>query len=352
MSPLLNFLVSNDEVDAYKNNHELGFVRGCINARHTPEGTLIFTPDMKHYTTEVSGMRTRYKFDGGKIRYDPDECWFLTYRNLNTQCFAKYRHVIDTTQDNILRDNHMCPVCIEPLTGLLFKCPAEHQVCRNCFHNLVSPKICPICRAKYAVEQLVKYSTTAQNRELVSREIQFTGKNYARELKFCGFLKNLIINGFDATLVHAGLFYYLNETHLPLLENKGDYSVFTFELLETPAWTAFFDYLKSAKFQFTLYSTARNLMCNTTYCETEYLLHMAEKYGTDFQNQIIQISRDPTQKERNKSKFKMYFEFVFLRKPETFFKETIRTIIEKAFVKNERNYFRNYELIEREEPPV
>ena len=351
MSPLLDFLIKNDEVDAYKNNYEIGFV--CGNTTAIQDGALIFSPDMKYYTTEVSGMRSRYKFENGRIKHDPLHCWILTYRNLITQCFANYRLIADTTQDNLLRDNHECPICIEPLTGMLFKCSAEHQVCRNCFHNLVSPKKCPICRANYAMEQLVKYNTAGQNRELVSRDIKFSGKKCARELKMCGFMKELFNRtSHDASLIYAGMFYYLNETHLPLLENKDEFSQFNFEMLDNPAWTAFFSYLNSDSFQATLYSSAKNFHPPPTYGETEYLLHMAEKHGTEFQNQIVEISRDTTFKTRHESRFKMYFEFNFRRKPADYYKDLFKNIIVKCFDKYHKHYYKQHELIERVEPAV
>jgi hypothetical protein len=352
MSLLLDFLIKNDEVDAYKNNYEIGFVLGNSGV---PTGSLIFCPDMKHYTTEVCGMRSRYKFDGGKLKCEPENCWFLTYRNLNTQCFATYRLIADTTQDNLLRDNNECPVCLEPLTGLLFKCPAEHQVCQNCFHNLVSPKKCPICRAKYDMEQLIKYETARRNRDLISRDIRFGGKNYQRELKLCGFLKDLFIrSGHDATLIYAGMFYYLNETHLPLLENKGEYSQFKIEMLDNPAWTAFFSYLISDSFHEKLYSSIKTYPVTNAklYPETEYLLHLAEKYGADAHNQTVEISRDETLTKRFESRFKMYFEFVFRKKPVDYFKRNLENTIAKCFDKYHNHSYKQHELIEHVEPPL
>ena len=346
MSKHIRFLVANDEADAHKNHLEIGFIRG--NSSHTAsDGDIIFSPDMMYYTTEVSGVRNRYKFENGKIRHEPSNCWYLVYRKLQTQSIVRYKQVRNTTQDPLLRDNAECPCCLDRLEGLLFHCPNEHQVDFKCFDNLVSPKKCPTCRSGYNLDQVSRYNATKMAKEVFTREIHFTGLMIQRERKFCGLFRVLIQYQSISDLVGAGLFYYLDERHLPLLENRGDYSVFTPALLDTTAYADFFTYLLSDRFRSTIFTNALRQCPTHTYDEADFLTHLTEQHGVGAMNILTEATRGNGD-ERRKLKFQTYFDFVFRRQTAEFLKDRFTAVITQCFLKPPYERMRHYDLIESE----
>lgn len=355
MSQFLMFIVNNNHIDAYRNNYEIGFVQGkenyCVD-----NGDIIFSPDMKHYTTEVSNARSKYWFDNRRIKYEPADCWYLVYRDLQTQVIQRYKKVMIETKDEILRDNAECPCCLEKLEGMLFKCDNNHQVCLKCFDNLhhtsYTLRKCPVCRSIYTIDEVKRLHDAKGKKEIVLQEIHFTGSKVEREYKLCGLFKTAF-NGDNSdligSLISAGLFYYVMETHLPLLEDKGNYSIFNldWDMVKTQSWNDFFIYLKTDKLKETIYSKGKGLSASYNYDETTFLRHLTLKYGNDAMNVLTEASKDRSGNAKDKLKFKMYYEYVYLEQPFEDIIKKFKKIIEKVFCKD-THYRKTWDLIESE----
>lgn len=354
MSPMILMLVKNDQIDAYRNNYELGFVCG-LNNHSVDNGDIVFDPNMKYYTSETSNARSKYKFENGKMKYDPNECWYLVYRDLQTQVIQRFKKSSITTIDKKLRENDECPCCLEKLDGMLFNCENEHQVCYKCFDNLnynsYTPRKCPVCRQAYKVLEVKRYEDAKGKKEIVLQEIHFTGSVVQREYKLVGLFKALIsdsshYNDMTQFILHGGLFHYVMETHRPLLDNKGNYSILTMDMLNSDSWNDFFTYIKTDHFKDIVYK-GKSLSPPSTYDESTFLEHLSSKYGNDAIKVLTQASTDRCGNRKNKLKFQMYYEFVFLPATQDIIKEKFKNIISKVFVKTSQ-YRIYYDLIETE----
>ena len=351
MSRFIMFLLNNNYIDAYRNNLDVGFVRGC-DSHSVDYGDIIFSPDMKFYTTEVAGVRSKYKFENGTIKHNPAECWYLVHRDLQTQVFQKYKKVSIETQDEILRDNTECPCCLEKLEGMLFHCEHQHQVCLKCFDNLSSPKKCPVCRTAYKVLEVRRFEDAKGKKEVMTQEIHFTGSKVEREYKLVGLAKSILgsysyFTDLTPYIIQAGLFHYVLEAHLPLLEDRGNHSVFTPEMLDSQAWNDFFLYLKSETFKDILYKTGRDFQLPNSYDEATFLRHLSLKYGNDAMNILTEVSRDRSRATKNALSFKMCYEFVYLQTTHEEIKQIFKKFISGCFTKC-ASYRKTWDVIQSE----
>jgi hypothetical protein len=311
---------------------------------------------MKHYTEEVSSVRSKYWFSNRSVKFDPSECWYLVYRDLQTQVIQRFKKVsIPTQQDELLRDNTECPCCLEKLEGMLFKCDNNHQIDFKCFdnlnHNNYTPRKCPVCRIAYNILEVRRFDEAKGKKEIITQEIHFTGSRVQREYKLVGLIKSILgndsTNNLIESIINAGLFYYVMETHLPLLEDKGNHSIFTLDLLDNQAWKDFLVYIKTDRFKEIIYSKGKSFSTPYNYDETTFLRHLSLKYGNDAMNILTEATRDRCGQSKNTLKFKMYYEFVYLEEPQEEIINRFKKLVSKCFTKNDYHR-KTWDLIESE----
>ena len=93
-------------------------------------------------------------------RAERSDCWVLGYDPLVNLRITR-RRVRNIDISGVNREESVCPVCLEDLSGVVVKCQNAHSVCADCHHKLVSPKKCPTCRGDYSPRSIV--STQVQN---------------------------------------------------------------------------------------------------------------------------------------------------------------------------------------------
>ena len=343
MNRNLKLISQTDNRDAYRNNVETGFGR----FENANDGDIIVSNDMRHIISETSKTRVKYRFENSSYTLPQHDCWLLTYKDLQTQVFRKFKHQRPNHTDDLLhRDNKECPCCLEDLTGLLFECENQHQIDYKCFHNLnhnsYTPRKCPVCRVPYKIDQIQKYDAHKDQKITQEHYAQFSGSVVDAELKFCGFLKSINEGSgkMITSLTLAGLHHYLDTSHLPLLvDNK-----FSLDLLDNESWRNFESYLNSTQYRETLFAIP-NLDAPYDYNENMFLIDLNAEYGVEALPKLTEASK--SHQDKKTLRFQMYFIHRFLaRNP-----DTTKKLITDSFnstLKKSTSYRQSYDLIETE----